>query len=266
MSQADGSILIDTKVDSSGLSSGVVALGNLASTAITKAMSAVKSGVEYATQVGTNFDTAMSQLAATMGTTVDQIGNLEAKAKEMGSTTKFTATEAAEGLNILAQSGLTAEEQIASIGTVLNLASAGAIDLSTAAGYTTTTVKGFGDSMDNAQYYADLMAKGATLANTSVNELGTAFSESAATANAYHQSADGTTLALLRMAEGGITGSEAATGLKRAMQLVYAPTDTAAKAMAELGVSAYDASGKEKQILRNIKINEKSYWCPVKIS
>lgn len=93
----------------------------------------------------------------------------------MGRTTKYTATEAAEGMNILAQAGLSADEQISGIGTVLNLASAGAMSLEESASYTAGAVKGFGDSMSNASYYADLMAKGATLANTDVRGLGEAF-------------------------------------------------------------------------------------------
>nr|DAG44739.1 MAG TPA: minor tail protein [Caudoviricetes sp.] len=195
---------------------------------------------------GMNFDTAMSQVAATMGTTVDKIGNVEAKAEEMGRTTKYTATEAAEGMNILAQAGLSADEQISGIGTVLNLASAGAMSLEESASYTAGAVKGFGDSMSNASYYADLMAKGATLANTNVRGLGEAFSGSAATAKNYGQAADSVTLSLLRLAEQNVTGSEASTALNRAMADLYTPTDNASKALDQLGVSAYKSNGEAK--------------------
>ena len=195
---------------------------------------------------GMNFDTAMSQVAATMGTTVDKIGNVEAKAEEMGRTTKYTATEAAEGMNILAQAGLSADEQISGIGTVLNLASAGAMSLEESASYTAGAVKGFGDSMGNASYYADLMAKGATLANTNVRGLGEAFSGSAATAKNYGQSADSVTLSLLRLAEQNVTGSEASTALNRAMADLYTPTDNASKALDQLGLSAYKSNGEAK--------------------
>ena len=195
---------------------------------------------------GMNFDTAMSQVAATMGTTVDKIGNVEAKAEEMGRTTKYTATEAAEGMNILAQAGLSADEQISGIGTVLNLASAGAMSLEESASYTAGAVKGFGDSMGNASYYADLMAKGATLANTDVRGLGEAFSGSAATAKNYGQSADSVTLSLLRLAEQNVTGSEASTALNRAMADLYTPTDNASKALDQLGLSAYKSNGEAK--------------------
>ena len=203
--------------------------------------------------VASKFETAMSQVAATMGITSEQIksGNkdfeaLQQTALEMGATTKYTASEAAEGLNILAQAGLTAEESITAIPTVLNLASAGAMSLDSAATYVTATVKGFGDSMENAQKYADLMAKGATLANTNVSGLGEAMSGVSATANNYGQDVDSVTLSLLRLAEQNVTGSEAAMALSRAMMDIYTPTSTAKKVLDELGISAYDSSGNAK--------------------
>lgn len=149
-------------------------------------------------------------------------------------------------MNILAQAGLSADEQISGIETVLNLASAGAMSLEESASYTAGAVKGFGDSMSNASYYADLMAKGATLANTDVRGLGEAFSGSAATAKNYGQSADSVTLSLLRLADQNVTGSEASTALNRAMADLYTPTDAASKALDQLGVSAYKSNGEAK--------------------
>lgn len=222
------------------------AVGKVAKTAMVAGSAAAVAFTKTSIDAGMNFDTAMSQVAATMGTTVDKIGNVKAKAEEMGRTTKYTATEAAEGMNILAQAGLSADEQISGIGTVLNLASAGAMSLDESATYTTGAVKGFGDSMSNASYYADLMAKGATLANTDVRGLGEAFSGSAATAKNYGQAADSVTLSLLRLAEQNVTGSEASTALNRAMADLYTPTDNAAKALNQLGVSAYEANGEAK--------------------
>ncbi len=221
-------------------------VGKVAKTAMAAGSAAAVAFTKTSIDAGMNFDTAMSQVAATMGTTVDKIGNVEAKAEEMGRTTKYTATEAAEGMNILAQAGLSADEQISGIGTVLNLASAGAMSLEESASYTAGAVKGFGDSMGNASYYADLMAKGATLANTDVRGLGEAFSGSAATAKNYGQAADSVTLSLLRLAEQNVTGSEASTALNRAMADLYTPTDNASKALNQLGVSAYEANGDAK--------------------
>lgn len=221
-------------------------VGKVAKTAMAAGSAAAAAFTKTSIDSGMNFDTAMSQVAATMGTTVDKIGNIKAKAEEMGRTTKYTATEAAEGMNILAQAGLSADEQISGIGTVLNLASAGAMSLEESASYTAGAVKGFGDSMSNASYYADLMAKGATLANTDVRGLGEAFSDSAATAKNYGQAADSVTLSLLHLAEQNVTGSEASTALNRAMADLYTPTDDASKALDQLGVSAYKSNGEAK--------------------
>lgn len=222
------------------------AVGKVAKTAMVAGSAAAVAFTKTSIDAGMSFDSAMSQVAATMGTTVDKIGNVKAKAEEMGRTTKYTATEAAEGMNILAQAGLSADEQISGIGTVLNLASAGAMSLEESASYTAGAVKGFGDSMSNASYYADLMAKGATLANTDVRGLGEAFSGSAATAKNYGQAADSVTLSLLRLAEQNVTGSEASTALNRAMADLYTPTDDASKALDQLGVSAYKSNGEAK--------------------
>lgn len=221
-------------------------VGKVAKTAMAAGSAAAVAFTKTSIDSGMNFDTAMSQVAATMGTTVDKIENVKAKAEEMGRTTKYTATEAAEGMNILAQAGLSADEQISGIGTVLNLASAGTMSLEESASYTAGAVKGFGDSMGNASYYADLMAKGATLANTNVRGLGEAFSGSAATAKNYGQAADSVTLSLLRLAEQNVTGSEASTALNRAMADLYTPTDDASKALDQLKVSAYKTNGEAK--------------------
>lgn len=227
----------DTALNAMGTVAGAV--GDVMKATAEGAITAGKA----ATTVGSSFEASVSQIAATMGTSVDNITDLTAKAKELGATTQFSASQAAEGLNVLAMSGLSAEEQTAAIGDVLNLAAAGSLSLSQAASYTTGAIKGFGDTMDNAQMYTDLMAKGATLANTDVNGLGAALSGAAATAKSYGQTADGATLALLRLAEQNVTGSEAATTMNRAMADLYTPTDAAKKALDALGVSTYDQAG-----------------------
>lgn len=222
---------------------------------------AFQGGVEYLEDVvttGMGFDKSMSQVAATMGTTVDDIQDLSNFAMEMGATTAFSAQQAADGLNILAQSGLNASEQMATLPEVLNLAASGGLDLATASKYVTGAVKGYGDSFNNASKYTNMIAKGASLANTDVNMLGLALSSSAATAKSYGQSAEETTLSLLRLAEQNVTGSEAAQALNRAMMDLYTPTEAAKKAMDKLGVSAYDSTGKARPFNEVIKDLDKS--------
>lgn len=239
-------LTVGAKAASAALKTALAAIG----AASTAALKFAKDSV----QVGMTFDSAVSQIGATLGYTVEQLNDstseasqnlqmLRDKAQEMGAATSFSATEAAEGLNILAMSGYDAEASCAMINDVLNLAAAGSLSLAEAAAFTSGAVKGFADDTKDAQYYTDLMAKGATLANTDVRALGEALSGGAATAASYGQSAEGLTLALLRMAEQGVTGTEATTSLNRAMADLYTATPEAALALEELGVSAYDSSG-----------------------
>lgn len=211
-------------------------------------------GAAYMETVHTaaNFEQSMSQVAATMGVTSEDVQELGEYAKQMGATTSFTAIQASEGLNILAMAGLNAKDQMAGLPTVLDLAAAGGMDMAESAAYITGAVKGFGDQMGNATYYADLMAKGATLANTNVRDLGEAFSVSAATASSYGQHADTLTLSLLRLADQNMVGSEAGRGLMQVMKSVYAPVDKAAKALDALGVSAYDFTTGEARDLNDV--------------
>ena len=195
---------------------------------------------------GMSFEAAGSQIAATMGKSKGEIGDIISEAERLGKTTAFTATQAAEGFNVLAMSGLDAQQQIATMAPVLDLAAAGSYDLSTAADQVVGTVKGFGDTFDNAGKYADMFAKGATLASTDVNMLGRAMADSAANSSSFGQSADRTCVALLRLAEQGVTGSEAATALNRAMTDLYNATGPAQEQLEKLGVSVYDSNGKAR--------------------
>lgn len=219
-------------------------------------------------QTGMEFDTVMSNIAATMGKSRDEInktvvqtedftGTLGKFAEKLGAETKFTTAQAAQGLLILAQAGLKAKEQIEALPPILSLASAGAIDLDTSATYVTAAVMGFRDSMENASYYADMISKGATLAKTDVNMLGAAFSGAAATASTYNQTAQSTETALLRLANMNVTGMEAANAYNRVMMDLFTATDDGKEALNELGIAMYDASTGEARDLNDI-INELS--------
>lgn len=201
-----------------------------------------------AIKTAADFEKSMSQVAATMGTTSDQITGLTELAQKMGRETAFSASEAADGINTLAMAGLNEAQINDALETTLNLAAAGNLDLASSATYVTGAVKGFGDEMSNASKYADMIAKGATMANTDVNMLGAALTATSATASSYGQSADTATASLLRLAEQNVTGEAAATMLNRTMGDLYTPTASAAQALDKLGVSAYDESGKAKDL------------------
>lgn len=216
---------------------------------IKKALDGMKKLAEFSFDAGSSYEYAMDQVAATMrmDESDPRYQALSDMAKKMGAETKYTATEAAEGLNILAQSGLTAEEQISALPDVLNMAIAGTLSLEDSSSYLTAAVKGYGDEMKNMGKYADLISAGASLANTNVAGLGAAFSSASSSAKSYGQDAEDLTISLLRLAEQNVTSEEAATALNRAMMDLYTPTEQTAKAMAKIGLKAYDSSGNARE-------------------
>ena len=249
---ADGSVIIDSKLDSSGLEKGLQGLGGIAQKglgAVSAGIAAVSAGLTaaggYAAKVGMSFDSAMSQVAATMGTTVDQIGILSDAAKEMGATTAFSATEAAQALNYLALAGYDAATAADTLPAVLNLAAAGGMDLAYASDLATDAMSALGIEASNANLtaFGDQMAMTASKANTSVAQLGEAILTVGGTAKSL---AGGTTelnTALGVLANRGIKGAEGGTHLRNVILSLTAPTDTAAEAMKKLGVSATDSTG-----------------------
>lgn len=204
-------------------------------------------------KVSGEFEASMSQVAATMGVSNSEVAELNEFAKEMGASTAFSAVQASEGLNILAMAGLSAKDQMSGLPVVLDLAAAGGLDLADSATYVTGAVAGFRDSMEHAGYYADLMAKGASLAKTDVRGLGEAFAGTAANASSYNQAADSVTLALLRLADQNVVGSSAATALNRAYADLFTPTSKDAKeAIKALGVEMYDFNTGEARDFNDI--------------
>ena len=247
---ADYSITGDTKLDTSGFTKGVssmtVAAGNLISdltkTAATKLAGLAKSSVS----VGMNFDASMSQVAATMGTTVDQIDNLTKVAKEMGSTTKFTATQAADALNYLALAGYDANKAAEVLPSVLNLAAAGGMDLAYASDLVTDAMAALNieANKQNVDDFGNKLAMAASKANANVSQLGEAILTVGGTAANLKGGTTELTTALGLLANVGIKGAEGGTHLRNIILSLQSPTDEAAKKMQKLGLSVYDSQGK----------------------
>lgn len=247
----DGSLIFDTRIDPSGFEQSASNLKGLATkvtTAIglTLSAGAIAKGLvslgKTAVSQGSAFEVSMSQVAATMGTTVDQIQDLSAVAKEMGSSTKFSATEAADALNYLALAGMGAEEQIGALPTVLNLAAAGNMDLAYASDLVTDSMSALGLSIDEMEGFADQMARTASSSNTSVSQLGEAILVCGGQAKLAGLNTVELNTALGILADNGIKGSEGGTALRNTLKNLYTPTKQAKAALEELGVKTADES------------------------
>lgn len=255
-------IKIAGKVDSSlksGLSSvksGIKGIAKIAATACTAAATAIAGLGMAAINVGKEFESSMSQVAATMAldkTTEEgqkAMETLEAAAKEMGATTAFSASEAAEGLNYLALAGYDADQAAAALPYTLKLAGAGAMELADASDMVTDAMSALNleANEQNLSVFSDQLAKSASTTNTSVAQLGEAILTVGGTAANMAGGTAELNTALGILANNGIKGAEGGTALRNMILSLSAPTDKAAAELEKLGVSVYDAQGNMRSI------------------
>ena len=179
---ADGTIRIDTKLDSSGLTSGLNTLGTVAKagaktmTAAVGAVSTAMGGVAaYAVQVGTHFEAGMSEVAAISNATVAELEKLTEKAKEMGAKTKFSATESAEAFKYMAMAGWETADMLDGIEGIMNLAAASGEDLASVSDIVTDALTAFGLQAKDSAHFADVLAQASSRSNTNVGLMGYTF-------------------------------------------------------------------------------------------
>lgn len=170
---SDGKLIFDTELNDSGFKKGMSKLGKVTgkfAKGTVKAIAAVSTAIGgvglAAVKVGSDFESGMSQVAATMGFTQEQIRGgskefkqLEAAAREMGATTQFSATQASEALNYIALAGYDADDAIKLLPKTLNLAAAGGLDLGYATDIVTDAMSALGLSIEDADSFIDQMAK-----------------------------------------------------------------------------------------------------------
>lgn len=206
-----------------------------------------------------NFESAMSQVQATMGITKDSMSKVNGQsvntmdtlsklAKKMGAETAFSASECAEALNYLALAGYDTQQMCDTLPTVLNLAAAGDIQLASASDMVTDAMSALGMGVDEAGTMVDQMAKTASTTNTSVAQLGEGILTIGATAKSIKGGTAELNTALGIIANNGIKGAEGGTHLRNIILSLQSPTDAAAKQMEALGISVYDSEGNMRSL------------------
>lgn len=199
-------------------------------------------------QTGMGFDTAMSQVAATMGKTTDEIAELRDYAKEMGATTAFSATQSAEALNFMALAGYDAQTSMKMLPNVMNLAAAGNMELARASDMVTDSQTALGLSLDETEVLVDQMAKTSSKTNTSVSQLGDAMLTIGGTAKNLSGGTKELNQVLGLMADNGIKAGEAGTHLRNIILAMNPTTKDAKEAFDELNFSAYDSQGNLREM------------------
>ncbi len=242
---------MDTSEFDRGLSNAENKTGSLKSTITKLGIGTAVAGIgKAAIGVGQDFEAGMSQVAATMGISSDAVRKNEGDfkllsdaAKEAGSSTQFSATQSAEALNYLALAGNDAQTSVSLLPTVLNAAAAGGLDLGYASDLITDSMSALGLETKDTTTFVDQLTKTSQKSNTSMGQLGEAILTVGGTAKKLKGGTVELTTALGILADEGTKGSEAGTALRNIILSLAAPTDTAAKELKKLGVSAYDTNG-----------------------
>lgn len=201
-----------------------------------------------ATNIGMDFRTGLSEVQALSGATGEELAQLEDQARELGSTTKFSAKEVTDGFKYMALAGWDVQQSLDGIDGVLNLAAASGEDLGRVSDILTDSISAFGDEASDAGRYADVLAAASSNANTDVAGLGESFKMVAPVAGSLGYSLEDTAVALGLMANSGIKGSQAGTTLRSALTNLVSPTDKMQKTMKDLGIEIQDSSGEMKPL------------------
>lgn len=241
------------KTTDGGLNAFTVALGNLASNIITSVVNKLEDLAKQTIEVGKNFDSSMANVAALSGATEEELAQLRDTAKEFGSTTKFSASEAADALGYMALAGWDADTSMQALGGVLDLAAASGMDLAAASDMVTDYMSAFNMEAEQSAYFADLMAYAQANANTNVEQLGGAFKNAAANLNAAGQDVETVTSLLAMMANQGLKGERAGTALSAVMRDITKSMEDGAIAIGDTNVEVMDADGNYRDLTDILK-------------
>lgn len=235
----------------SGLKSGV---GSMVSGAVPQAMGMMGLGMGIADTINTykNFQAQMSTVQAISGASAESMKDLTAKAKEMGATTQFSATEAGQAMQYMAMAGWENQQMIDGIGGVMNLAGASGESLARVSDIVTDALSAFGLKAGDAGHFADVLAAATSKSNTSVGLMGETFKYVAPIAGAVKYSIEDTSLAIGLMANAGIKGSEAGTALRSTITRLVQPPKAAAQALYTLGIQASRSDGSIKPLRQTL--------------
>ena len=190
-----------------------------------------------------DFDSSMSKVSAVSGAVGKDFEALRSKAREMGATTKFSASDAADAMNYMAMAGWKTEDMLGGISGIMNLAAASGEDLATTSDIVTDALTAFGKSAEDSGRLADIMAAASSNANTNVAMMGESFKYVAPVAGAMGYTMEDTALAIGLLANSGIKAGQGGTALRTMLTNLAKPTDDIKYKMNQLGISLEDGEG-----------------------
>lgn len=248
LGSAHGEIIIgtDQATDSiSGLASKLKSTGTMLSLGVTAPLLGIAT---TAISSAADFQQSMNIMQTVSGATGDQMARMQQQALDLGAQTSFSAGEAAKGMLELSKSGMKAEDIMAAMPGVLDLAAAGGLGVGDAAEIASNALNSFHLPANKAKDVANLFAAAANASSIEVTDMAQSMSQASAVAASYGQSIETAAIAIALLGNNGIKGSDAGTSLKTMLSRLAAPTEEAAGLMKQMGVNVYDASGKMRPL------------------
>jgi len=194
-------------------------------------------------KAASDFEFSMNRIQAITGAAGEDFEALENQAKELGRTTQFSASQAAEAMNFLGMAGFDTNEILGAMPGTLELAATASMDLGSAADIVSNILTGFGINVDDLSHVNDVLAQTMTSTNTDLNMLGESFKYVGPIASGAGLTIEETAAAIGMMGNAGIQGSMAGTSLRQAISRLLTPSDEATEIMNELGIKVLDADG-----------------------
>ena len=206
-------------------------------------------------QVTRDFQDGMARVQAVTDASEESMQMMEDKAREMGRTTIYHATEAAQAMENLVRGGLAAEEAVAALPKTLQLAQANTISLNDASDIMIRTLRGFElpitpESMEHAN---DVLSKTSSTSTTNVLELSEALKNAAPFGHALNQSLEEVNAALGVLADVGVRGADAGTALRMVILGLSSPTAKQQKVFKEYGIEINQASLESEGLTKTLQ-------------
>lgn len=224
----------------------------IAAAGIVTALKEITDAYLECVEIAGDFEEGMSNVEALSGATADEMALLSEKAKELGAATKYTAQESADAMGYMAMAGWNAQEMLAGMDGVINLAAASGEDLAMVSDIVTDNLTAFGLTAADTAHFADVLAAAATSSNTNVSIMGETFKQSASIAGALGYSIEDVAVAVGLMANSGVKGSIAGTALKNTFNGLLEGVTLTASAFGEYDYTAIKADGTMKSFSETI--------------
>ena len=224
-------------------------LSNLASDALSRVVQGAKDTAKEVVDLGKTFELSLSNVQALSGASADDMERLEAKSRELGGTTTFSAAQVADAFGYMALAGWDTEQSLDGINGVLTLAQAGSMDLASASDLLTDYLSAFSMQASDAATMTDVLAYAQGNANTNVEQLGAAFKNCAANCNAAGMDVQTTTAFISELSNQGLKGSEAGTALNAVMRDMTAKMSDGAIKIGNASVAVMDANGNYRDMV-----------------